>query len=58
MLVPAIPTIAAILIWLGFHLTGTETHTIDGIIFVAAVLATGWLLFRKPKGLNDQNGPQ
>ena len=45
---PAYPIIAAVLIWAGFHFTGTETHTIDGIIFAAAVAATAVILFRKP----------
>jgi hypothetical protein len=55
MLIPAIPTILAVLVWLGLHFTGNDTHTADGIVFVLAVLATGWLLFRK-QSLNDKVG--
>jgi hypothetical protein len=31
--------IVAVLIWLAFYLTGTDTHAIDGIIFFGLVAA-------------------
>ncbi|GAB2865838.1 hypothetical protein [Hymenobacter ruber] len=55
MFTPAIPAVLAVLVWLGLYFTGNDTHTADGIVFVLAVLATGWLLFRK-QSLNDKAG--
>ena len=49
MLAPAIPALIAVLLWLLLRLSGHETHTLDGVLFVAAIAGTAWVLFRKPR---------
>lgn len=52
------PLLLAIATWLIVRLTGLENHTIDGIIFGAAVLATiGIVIWNNNRNsLNDKAG--
>lgn len=37
--------VLAVLIWLAFYLTGTETHATDGLIFFGLVALEGLLIW-------------
>jgi hypothetical protein len=39
MLIRIVLLVLAVIIWLAFYLTGTETHATDGIIFFGLVAA-------------------
>lgn len=57
MLYQVLALFLAVAIWAALHLTGTESHTADGIIFFGLVAVEGLLIWfgsRSGGSLNDR----